>query len=447
VFGKNPIHYAAQSGYTRCYNVGRLLLCLQLGNVENYEEFVKQFEELQVLEIKEERKSDPRKYRHVIEEFEHLLSQEVYGGIVRRFKERLRAVRVRVLTMRDAEGNTPLHIASYSGDFLATEYFLKIGGDPTAQNNRKQRPLDIAKNKLVRKVLSNLNKAAYDCDIHNLKYLVNCGSKIDQKISIFGEAPIHQTIKSDKQEKAETLTTILDCGADVNLIDSNGWTALHHAAEKGDTNTAQILLAHQANVNAYSNARKTPLHLAAFNNKPEMIQLLIDNKAEKEFESEDKCTALHYAARKGNLACVKVLLNAAVNIYKQDKRLWTPLHYAAYNGHKEVVYYLLYWDADYEKLRYMKNTQNKKAEEIVTGPDVKFSFKLIWQAAAKGDLDTVRILHREGQPLDEPTHAKMNTALHLVLSSAQLLGCDEQAPSDRSIPGRQWGEEQHSQQG
>ena len=61
---------------------------------------------------------------------------------------------------------------------------------------------------------------------------MNCGNKIDKKWSIFGEAPIHQTIKSSKGENIRTLQTVLDCGADINLIDVNGWTALHYAAKK-----------------------------------------------------------------------------------------------------------------------------------------------------------------------------------------------------------------------
>jgi len=413
--GKNPLHYGSQSAYTRCYNVVTLLLDLHMIKIDGYEEFIKLFEELQVLEIKEERKSDPRKYVHVIDEFEHLLSPTVYKGITNKFKTDIQNLKRKILDMPDKEGSTPLHIASYSGDFLATEHFLRLGANPTALNNRRQMPLDIAKNSLVRKVLSNLNKAAYECDVHNLKYLVNCGCKINDKISIFGEAPIHQSIKSSKQENVDMLNAILDCGANVNLIDSNGWTALHHAAEKGDLKAAEILLDNKANINAFSNARKTPLHLAAFNNKVEMVRLLLSRKASLEFESEDKCTALHFAAKKGSLECVKELLMAGAKIYKQDHRSWTPLHYAAYNGHKEVVNFLLFWDADYEKLRKMKNSQKKMASEIVSDQDCKFAFNLIWKAAADGDLDMVRIIHREGQPIDQQTQFLMNTALHLAI--------------------------------
>ncbi len=451
VHGKNPIHYGAQSSYTCCYRVVELLLDIHTEKIKGYEEFIKLFDELQLLEIKEERKADPRKYVNVIREFEHLLDSGVHASIMGRFRRDVKKLLRTVLNMSDKEGNTPLHIAAYSGDFLATEHFLRLGADATALNHRKQMPLDIAKNKLVRKVLSNLNKAAYECDVHNLKYLVNCGSKIDQKISIFGEAPIHQSIKSTKKENSVTLKAILDCGANVNLIDSNGWTALHHAAEKGDLEAAEILLDSGADVNSFSNARKTPLHLASFYNQTKMIELLLKRGAQMEFESEDKCTAIHYAAKKGNIDCVKVLLHAGAKIYKRDTRLWTALHYAAYNGHGKVVNYLLFWDADYERLRVMKNSQNKKAEEIVTDQETKFAFHLIWKAATDGDLDMMRILHREGQVLDQQTQFKRNTALNLVLSryiyANMGVGDNEQAPSDRPLPRRERRLYHHCKQG
>jgi len=35
-------------------------------------------------------------------------------------------------------------------------------------------------------------------------------------------------------EKSKTLDRIFKNNADVNIIDSNGWTAIHHAAFHGD---------------------------------------------------------------------------------------------------------------------------------------------------------------------------------------------------------------------
>jgi ankyrin repeat protein len=53
--------------------------------------------------------------------------------------------------------------------------------------------------------------------------------------------------------KARTLEAIFQCNADVNVIDSNGWTALHHAAFTGDLSSLELLIKAGANINAVSN--------------------------------------------------------------------------------------------------------------------------------------------------------------------------------------------------
>lgn len=76
-------------------------------------------------------------------------------------------------------------------------------------------------------------------DTDDIKYLVNCGNKIDNRCSIFNEAPIHKAVLSMKTEKPNTLVAIIhDCNADVNLTDANGWSAMHHAAATGDLGSA-----------------------------------------------------------------------------------------------------------------------------------------------------------------------------------------------------------------
>ena len=88
-----------------------------------------------------------------------------------------------------------------------------------------------------------------------MRYLVNCGDKIDERLSIFGEAPIHKAVLSSEEVlKNDALAAIIeDCHANVNNIDSNGWTPLHHAANIGDFESASILVENGAKVNSYSN--------------------------------------------------------------------------------------------------------------------------------------------------------------------------------------------------
>ena len=119
-----------------------------------------------------------------------------------------------------------------------------------------------------------MNDAAFQANVKDLKHLVNCGNKIDNKLSIFGEAPIHKAVlsKTRDSEKAAALHTIIDSKANMDNMDSNGWTALHHACHNGDFESATILIRDGgANVNSYSNQQRTPLHFAALNNHKTVI--------------------------------------------------------------------------------------------------------------------------------------------------------------------------------
>lgn len=58
---------------------------------------------------------------------------------------------------------------------------------------------------------------------------------------------------STKAEKTMALESIISCNADLDTLDSNGWTALMHAAYHGDLESAKILIANGTKVNAFSN--------------------------------------------------------------------------------------------------------------------------------------------------------------------------------------------------
>jgi len=107
--------------------------------------------------------------------------------------------------MQDRNQYTPLHIASYFGDFKAVRHMMALGAESKSAAYA-ERPLEVGKDDFVRRVLTNINEAAYESNVKDLKHLVNCGNKIDSKLSIFGEAPIHKAVLSKlQQEKQGTL--------------------------------------------------------------------------------------------------------------------------------------------------------------------------------------------------------------------------------------------------
>ena len=165
--GRNPLHHVAENKYSGSYNTLSTMMNINFGIQEGNLSFLRLFDELQTLEFKEDRKTDPRKYIHVIEEFTHLLDVDVFKNIEKEFHRDVARMLKRAINMPDTDGFTPLHVASQVGNYLATEHFLKLGGDATMKDYlHNSLPLDIAKNGLVRKVLTNLNQAAYNCIIY-----------------------------------------------------------------------------------------------------------------------------------------------------------------------------------------------------------------------------------------------------------------------------------------
>ena len=102
--------------------------------------------------------------------------------------------------MQDSNQFTPLHIASYYGDFKSSRFMVEMGADPVSVNYR-ERPLEVSKDKFARGVLQTLNDAAHESNHQDVKYLVNCGEQIDERMSITGEAPIHKAVLSHEPQK------------------------------------------------------------------------------------------------------------------------------------------------------------------------------------------------------------------------------------------------------
>jgi len=221
------------SKYTKCYKTLEAILNINIDLVPGTEDFLTLFFQIQELESKEDMKFDPRKYKNVLAEFKHLLSPDDYNRIIKEFKWQIKILLIEVLNSQDKNSHTPLHISSYYGDFKQSRLFTSKGSKATSAANAVA-PLEVCKGKESRDVLQSLNEAASSANVNDLEYLVNCGEKIDSRSSIVGQAPIHKAVLSKQQDKSKTLDKIFKSNADVNIIDSNGWTAIHHAAFQGD---------------------------------------------------------------------------------------------------------------------------------------------------------------------------------------------------------------------
>lgn len=149
---RNPIHYAAMSKFTKCFKCIEALLKIDIDNIEGYDQFLNLFFELQLLENADERKFDPRKYNGILSEFKHLLEPKEYNNILKDFQYQVKFLLKEILDKQDENYHSPLHVASYFGDFKASRFMIGLGADPNSPAFA-ERPLEVGKDKFTRGVL------------------------------------------------------------------------------------------------------------------------------------------------------------------------------------------------------------------------------------------------------------------------------------------------------
>jgi ankyrin repeat protein/beta-lactamase regulating signal transducer with metallopeptidase domain len=119
--------------------------------------------------------------------------------------------------------------------------------------------------------------------------------------------------------------------------DGDGWMPLHLAAQKGNKDVAELLLANKAEVTACSADGDTPLHLAASYGRKDVVELLLALGAEINARNKQNFTPLHLAAFSGHKAVVELLLANKVDINAKSSSGLTPARAAAKGGRKDVT--------------------------------------------------------------------------------------------------------------
>uniref|UniRef100_A0A6P7GUI8 Ankyrin-3-like n=1 Tax=Diabrotica virgifera virgifera TaxID=50390 RepID=A0A6P7GUI8_DIAVI len=154
------------------------------------------------------------------------------------------------------------------------------------------------------------------------------------------EFPLHSATKFGNLDEVQQL---IEGGATIDEVDSDGFTSLHLAADFQHIKVAKYLLEHGADVNATDTfVGRNPLHFAAFNNDLEMIRLFTEAGANRQCSNIYGNMPIHVASEVGDVEIVKYFLENGiyVDIINESTKM-TPLHMAARGGHIELVDYLL----------------------------------------------------------------------------------------------------------
>lgn len=130
---------------------------------------------------------------------------------------------------------------------------------------------------------------------------------------------------------------LIKYGANVNIQDTAGFTALHLSVEHNKITS--LLIDTGANINQQNNAGDTPLMCCKSNHKTAIY--LVNKGADIEITNIRGDNALHTSALHGNLKAIKLLLEKGTNIDRQNKYGYTALILSATTHNPNMVKILL----------------------------------------------------------------------------------------------------------
>ncbi|ENN73128.1 hypothetical protein YQE_10269, partial [Dendroctonus ponderosae] len=165
----------------------------------------------------------------------------------------------------DNEGWTPLHATASCGFKYIAKYLIEKGADVAAVNNDGELALDIAECQRMTDLLRDeIRKrgigfeASIDCDAarndEEIAMLRDAKEWLATKSSLVNE-PHPKTGASALHVAAakgyvNVMQVLLQCGADIDAQDTDGWSPIHAAAHWGQEEACRLLVEHLADLDA-----------------------------------------------------------------------------------------------------------------------------------------------------------------------------------------------------
>ncbi len=282
-------------------------------------------------------------------------------------------------------GETPLMTAVNNGHADVARLLLERGADVNARETKggqdalmwaaANRSADIVKLLLDHgadararstRGFSPVLFAAQQGDVESGRLLLRAGADANDRASNDRKTAL---IVAAASANTDFSTLLLDSGANPDLSDESGFTALHYAAlDAGGADIVRTLLAHRANPNprttkdsreyVYAGVNltgATPLFLAASRGNVQTVRALLAGGADPFMTTEKGTAPLHVATWGGSpyagdwtedeksnlLEVTRLLVEKGADVNSTGEHRWTPLHGAAYKGVDRVVQFLV----------------------------------------------------------------------------------------------------------
>lgn len=150
----------------------------------------------------------------------------------------------------------------------------------------------------------------------------------------------------------EIVRTLIDAGADVNVVHEGQHTALMEACLTENDELVQVVLAAGAKPDASSRTGKTALLICVAMNQPRLTRALLQAGAPVDANlgrSYHGSTVLMLAADRGNVAAMQVLLDYHADVHARDHNGHTALMRACAAGQADAVDALCEAGADVDR--------------------------------------------------------------------------------------------------
>ena len=245
---------------------------------------------------------------------------------------------------QDAAGNTLLHLAVSNvkniDDLTLARTLLEAGADPAEINADGLLPEQMAGLQSPAGVWMNMARVN--------QVVVNADPSLNL-CTPQGWSGLHVAAhKGDTQDVVRRI----EAGARVDLKEENGHTPLCIAIECGHVETVDALIGRQPSWEfTRTRARETVLHLAAHRNRKDVVRLLLERSGENKKwlvceRNNQERTALHLAAvsipfLESDPSLAQILVDAGAEVNAQDDGGNTALTLAAQDGRAGVCKVLL----------------------------------------------------------------------------------------------------------
>ncbi|MBK5483657.1 ankyrin repeat domain-containing protein [Peribacillus sp. TH16] len=159
--------------------------------------------------------------------------------------------------------------------------------------------------------------------------LQRCVSDDKEDLKIQGkerEGVNEQLIQAAERKETETISRLIEVGADINTQDSEGRTATMIATYNNDVETAKILITAGADVNIQDDMKNNPFLYAGAEGYLEILKLTINVGVDPKITNRYGGTALIPASEHGYVNVIKELLtNTDIDINHVNNLGWTAL--------------------------------------------------------------------------------------------------------------------------